>query len=983
MTTRACSSFSILFLWLWPFTASSQANDALWELKTKAVSATIRSLVSQDSVLFAGTNLGLYRSINAGKFWSLAANPKLHGLIQDLFVRDGQVVAQTSPKGYWATRDQGLTWEPWNLAVDTTRLTIRSALAVPGGFLVTSAERKGLWRYRQLGLDYAITPSGLDDFHIVKMHRNESILYANLSPLSPFTAPSHSAISNDLGVTWFEPSGPIVTDSRIRSFAVLGRWYFATNETGTLYVSNDSGHTWLMAPPFSGAASNPSSLNLAATSNGLLIAQNGSNMWVSGDSAKTWNLRHSTPALDMFFTFTVVGSALLIAEGSDVFLSRDGGHAWLRRNRVASGISSPSLLYVDGEVRAEANGNRYVSYDTGQTWTPAPQFGLAMAGTWLNRYSSLADSVAFLLSGFYTPDSGKEWVATGRHPVSLGTVSSGNRVGRATCFGYEESSDGGHAWKAQNRIADARSVHDWGDAAIQDLKSQGDTIWLGTEKGLFRKRLGDSLWTAISEITHSVQSIRISGSGIQAVGKSGLQIPLSQSGDLGHTWMTRLVTSPVSTSLEPFHLLPLQMSWLIGTRNGIFQTQNQGQSWSTSNQGLWPGYLPDLAPLQNVVTHQGSLWLTLGRWNAPEGIALYRSMDSGLSWNSFQPTSRSFPEGPAAIFENSFLSCGTRLIFLSGTHLWMSEDQGSTWSHPEAGWPGFSARSAHCSDSLIVAITGPRQIATLEPRQREWREWPLPVESQPDTLESVAVVGVRLFAALGPNLFSSGDGGATWARNAIRCGPELKLTSNGPRLWAASVHCADLSVDGGKTWNGVVDSIVAGSNIVRVGINEIENTTTTTQYLDFGAIHQLVSTRYRSSDGFQWNSNPLQPLALTSLGDAEFGILGNAFYQRRTTNGLPNESRNRRLRKGFPSSDSFTPIRRQGQEQLAAVRLSLPGQLEIVSLTPDGRIESLYASTLSAGLHHIQFNSRVSPGAQLFAKWNGRLIRFSESNQSR
>jgi photosystem II stability/assembly factor-like uncharacterized protein len=972
-----------------PQISLGQSQPSTWKPISQTISPSIHKLISIDTFLFAGAEDGLYRSENGGINWSRVADDRLQNRILNLVPLDRRLVVHASGTAYWYSDDLGNTWDRWyhptgnpflsrDAVLDTGMLAIRSAVPVHGGFLIAARAKKGVWKFRHLGLDYQITSSGLDSNTTHGFFQVGSTLFAavDIDQAVPYSSTFIMA-SHDLGQTWFRPTGPICSDNRIHSIVGVESRFFATNQSGTLYSSSDSGKSWEVsstAPP----SEDPMDLQrtIVSTPNGLLVLGSIQDIRVSEDTGKTWNLRWSSPGPSYSMSFTTLGNVLVLAETAGLFISRDSGRNWEKRRNPGDPTYMPRLSVSSGNLWADVNGNVHVSQDAGLTWSWSVPGTLMLAGKWSQPYQR-GDSARFLEAGYYTPDGGKEWIRAGVHPRVHRRVQRGNHIALVTNLGFHESRDNGISWKSRNRIQEGGSINDWGDSDIHDLKCFGDTLYVGTERGLYTKRLSDTVWTTVSDVRHAVMRIEKAGSLLYATGKLINETRVSLSNDHGRSWQTLGAMNPDSPIQSFFDLIPVEGGWVAGTKSGMYRSQDQGKNWSRSHSGLWPGKIPALAYLQPLLSHQSVLWVGLNRPLHLDGQLLYRSLDSGVTWNGIALQSPTYAIGPEAASFRALISSGARLFFFSGAQVWMTENNCATWSHPEKGWPKLNPRDVHGSDSLLAAITGPRQVLILRNPHLEWQELPLPVDLGMDSVTAIAVISNRILAAVGGRLLITDDQGKTWMPQDFFCDRGWKLASDGLKVFVYSTGCGKLSMDGGRTWLSVPVQNMAGSVSIQIGISEFEIRSTVTTTIARINSHQLITTVYRSPDGGTWSVNPEGPLAVTKLGGREYAIGDSVVFFRALSSSVA-IAQPRLIAGQTPVGvNAFQDLGLQSGWRHLSLKVSRSGYLKIFQISPDGRMQTLLNQVrIGPGSHEFRFKIPSSPGQFLFANWNGKTFRF-------
>jgi hypothetical protein len=146
-----------------------------WVKNTSASSsATIRSMIQKDTLLFLGT-AGVLRSTNGGTTWT---NPSASfaNAVNQLAVAGGILFAATDGKGIRASTDNGVTWLPRNGGItgDTNSFYF-SSIIVKGSTLFTTGTTGTsgsgrIYKSTDLGLNWTNVSGAVSGFTCTKLH---------------------------------------------------------------------------------------------------------------------------------------------------------------------------------------------------------------------------------------------------------------------------------------------------------------------------------------------------------------------------------------------------------------------------------------------------------------------------------------------------------------------------------------------------------------------------------------------------------------------------------------------------------------------------------------------------------------------------------------------------------------------------------------------------------------------------------------------
>ncbi|WAC73808.1 hypothetical protein OU995_03460 [Roseateles sp. SL47] len=227
----------------------------------------------------------------------------------------------------------------------------------------------------------------------------------------------------------------------------------AVSSAGNVYVSTDSGGSWILrktGPALSAVASSSDGLKLAACSNGgpIYLSTDGGVNWVDDGSARAWAAIASSAD----------GTRLVAAAYLDgIYTSSDSGASWTLResSRPFRAVSSSS----DGRVLvAGTNGDQlYVSTDYGVTWTARATneywWGVTSSADGTRLYASVDTGYIWTSTDYGTTwerqDSTRNWrgITTSQDGRYVVAVTDGSLIYQSTDFGssWQPTADAG-AW---------------------------------------------------------------------------------------------------------------------------------------------------------------------------------------------------------------------------------------------------------------------------------------------------------------------------------------------------------------------------------------------------------------------------------------------------------------------------------------------------------------------------------------------------------
>ena len=617
MKNRYRSLILILPLFLFAFVSKSRAQ---WEQTNGPYGGVINSVACSGSVLFAGTNAGLYRSTDGGLNWSpvkLPNNPAFP-LLKIFRVRcAGGAVFVSTENGVFISRDDGGSWKETvvpapgelvsNLEVNGNVIAYASSLSgAHASYLSVDTLNDSLGQASRFG---GIAFGNWSADTVV-----QSLAFLNTRV---FVGTNFGIfVSADTGKTWAS-CGSAVAGADVKAMTAMGSAIFAAIRSGEVFESTDGGTTWLVRNQ---GGTSFSSAVLVARSDTLYAGTSGQGVFFSTDSGRTWIAENSglvNPLVSSIaflggepvagtsgsgvFSFngtwspmsyglsatsincftTLAGNLYAATGGSGVFVSTDGGTDWKAVNSGLDNLDVQSIIANGGVLFAGTyGGGVFRSTDGGASWT-AVNSGikdmeihvLATYGTDILAGTTPRDGLpAFITSqDYYMADSGQVYLSTdngGNWAVidtGLFTVnalaSSGNAILVAGIFGTERSTDNGGTWAS----SDSGLSYSTGRGlsitpTVLTIQSEGGDLYAGTESaGVYRSTDGGISWSGnLSGLTKSWPNVIV---------PSTFSIPAVDADS----------TEVFCSSLN---------SYPDGSELGVYAALREGGAWSQVDSGL-------------------------------------------------------------------------------------------------------------------------------------------------------------------------------------------------------------------------------------------------------------------------------------------------------------------------------------------------------------------------------------------------------------
>jgi hypothetical protein len=404
--------------------------------------------------------------------------------------------------------------------------------------------------------------------------------------------------------------------------------------------------------------------------------------------------------------------------------------------------------------------------------------------------------------------------------------------------GVSVSKDNGATWSSfSNGLTTAVTQMARSADHLFALGNDGKTVFLRTES--------DSQWQVIDTGLSYLQSIAINGNNLfVGSGTSGVYL----SSNNGATW------TPVNSGVSNLGIYSLGFSGsnlIAGTTSGVFVSSNNGSSWSSVGLPVNYGYYLSLSDTIVFASSQD---------------AVYRSIDSGVSWSLLPFT----PPGSAT---NQFAVNGNTILAGTKNGVYVSSNDGTTWTAANNGLTITPVLRLANSGNTLLAGTYEGQIFVSTNKGSSWSisNTGLPVVR--GVIESFAVTDSSVFVAIfGKGIYKSANNVESWTHvtTGMVDSTTIALGGSGNTIVASSLIAGTfISKDNGGAWSASKSGLPDATMVNGWLLNPI-----TSFVINANVAYALVSGTgvYASTNNGPWSpvnsgsSNPLMECLVFNNG---------------------------------------------------------------------------------------------------------------------
>lgn len=461
------------------------------------------------------------------------------GVIKSMCVKNDGVLYAGTQRGVYISIDLASSWFKGNSNLD--QFGINSVIYV--NFMVFAAADNGnFYVSYDNGYNFSLRSSG---YNIKTLGTFNQTIYAGLGGS---TNNSGILVTTNFGVNWLQTNlpGNIVVNEIIADDVAL---YAATNNG--IYTSFPVNTSWVKHDIGIPADTKVISLKKSGS---IILAATNRGIYRSTDSGSSWNSANNglTPGIP-FFAVTIQGSVSYTCQfGKGVYKSSNYGDNWvLVQNGLNDNMISCFGVYNTYLFAGSAGGGMYLTVDNGVSWF-SKNTGIEAHTVHAMHSIGSAMYVGTQGGGVYRSVNGlgTNWTASNdqlENTVVYCFAEAGGYLFSGT-YGGVFRTVSGVPWEAVNI--------GFADSVILSLNYNGSYLFAGTQGGgIYRSSNFGAVWTKLSGIilNDTIYSLTNNGSVVYAASKRNGFVRSIDNGETWQAFNSGFYSIPYSLSLAAYN----------------------------------------------------------------------------------------------------------------------------------------------------------------------------------------------------------------------------------------------------------------------------------------------------------------------------------------------------------------------------------------------------------------------------------------------
>lgn len=303
----------------------SRYNLGLIDTETNALSIS-------GSTIYAGTDGGVYSSVNEGRSWREINNGLLSESVSAMISTGSSIMVSTYTNSIFQTGNDGISWDRVNNGIETKE--IYSLLS--DGSNVYCGNAEGIFLSKDLGKTWISKNDGSSPLWVPTTFFNQG------TKIFAGTNRRVIMVSEDRGETWSqhnkEVGFPANEWSWIYSLSIEGSNIIVGTSYHGIYTSFDNGNTWRNTLT---RVSTGTAVKSIIRTNSKIFAATTDGIYVSENSGASWTYLGSQ-YFEEAYSLLHYNNVFYAGTSNGVFLSKNDGKDW---HPISQGLFKNSLVY--------------------------------------------------------------------------------------------------------------------------------------------------------------------------------------------------------------------------------------------------------------------------------------------------------------------------------------------------------------------------------------------------------------------------------------------------------------------------------------------------------------------------------------------------------------------------------------------------------------------------------------------------------------
>ncbi|MBK7215038.1 MAG: T9SS type A sorting domain-containing protein [Bacteroidales bacterium] len=319
---------------------------------------SVLELEFNGGTLWAGTNYGIYKSVNNGLKWYKSSNGIPADIGSDGFAFSGNRIYAATNDGVYYSDNDGNLWQKTGPGNDNPNIW---SILSNGPYLYAGTYGSGLYLSTNQGNSWS-QMSGLAPAYIFSLTYSGNTLFAGTQ--------EGVFASTDDGITWIKKTNGMPASQEVNAIYANGSYLYAGFKQNGVFRSSDNGNNWIERnegmsgiPVFS-----------MVTKGNSLFAGTAAGLYVSGNEGLSWESLGNVINFPEIGNLAVFGNRLYAGGVTGLYQSDDDGLSWVNISGDLDHDWIADILPTDTAIYAAIyGGGIYKTRNGGQNWTKISQ----------------------------------------------------------------------------------------------------------------------------------------------------------------------------------------------------------------------------------------------------------------------------------------------------------------------------------------------------------------------------------------------------------------------------------------------------------------------------------------------------------------------------------------------------------------------------------------------------------------------------------